>query len=118
MKKGISLAILLAGVASTAFAYSYDTNLPLPGKSIADTQLQQNTLFTAYSFAHRVAAPDCQSFSIVDTNVSKAKANNKWQEVWTIRACQRTANVPINFEIKEDGATYAIDPMGVRVIDK
>ena len=83
MKKGISLALLLAGVASAAFA-----------------------------------APDCQSFSIVDTNVSKAKANNKWQEVWTIRACQRTANVPINFEIKEDGATYAIDPMGVRVINK
>ena len=31
-----------------ACAYSYDTNLPLPGKSIADTKLQENTLFTAY----------------------------------------------------------------------
>ena len=43
------------------------------------------------------------------------KVDNKWQEIWTIRACSRTATVPINFELKEDGGSYAIDPMGVRV---
>lgn len=112
-----TLCALMATVAVTAAvcAYNYDTNLPLPGKSIADVNLQQNTLFTAYMFAHRVASPDCQNFAIVDTAVSQKKENNKWQEIWTIRACNKTATVPINFELKEDGGTYAIDPMGVRV---
>lgn len=118
MKKGLCLAMLLAGITTAAFAYSYDTNLPLPGKSIADTKLQQDSLFTVYMFAHRVAAPDCQAFAITDTQVSKAKVNNKWQEVWTVKACSKSANIPINFELKEEGATYAIDPMGVRVITK
>ena len=77
--------------------------------------LQENTLFTAYMFAHRVASPDCKDFAIVDTNVSKERVDNKWQEVWTIKACTKTATVPINFELKEEGGMYAIDPMGVRV---
>jgi len=118
MKKGICLAIMLAGVASAAFAYSYDTALPLPGKSIADINLQKETLFTAYAFAHRIAAPDCTAFSIVDTAVSKEKVDNKWQEIWTIKACSRTAKVPMNFEIKSGSNIYGIDPMGVRVYNK
>ncbi len=118
MKKGLILALLFAGFATAAFAYSYDTNLPLPGKSIADTKLQQDSLFTVYMFGHRIATPDCQSFSIVDTQVSKAKVDNKWQEIWSVKACSKTANIPINFELKPEGATYAIDPMGVRVITK
>lgn len=109
--------IVMTGMISAAMAYNYDTNLPLPGKSIAGEKLQQESLFTAYMFAHRVAAPDCKAFSIIDTNVSKEKVDNKWQEVWTIKACSRTATVPINFEIKDDGNMYAIDPMGVRVIN-
>lgn len=118
MKKLLCSLIATLAVVSAVYAYSYDTNLPLPGKSIADTKLQENTLFTAYMFAHRVAAPDCKSFAIVDTAVSEEKVDNKWQEIWTIKACQRTATVPINFELKENGGTYAIDPMGVRVINK
>ncbi len=118
MKKGICLALMLMSMATAAFAYSYDTNLPLPGKSIADTKLQQDSLFTVYMFGHRIAAPDCQHFSITDTQVSKAKVDNKWQEVWTVQACSKSANIPINFELKETGATYAIDPMGVRVTNK
>lgn len=115
-KKALCSLLAVAGVTAAVYAYSYDTNLPLPGKSIADTNLQQNTLFTAYMFAHRVAAPDCKDFAIVDTVVSEEKVDNKWQEIWTIKACSRTATVPINFELKENGGTYAIDPMGVRVI--
>lgn len=118
MKKGICLALLLAGFVSAAFAYNYDTNLPLPGKSIADTKLQQDSLFTVYMFGHRIASPDCQNFSITDTKVSKAKVDNKWQEIWTVQACSKSANIPINFELKPEGATYAIDPMGVRVTTK
>ena len=117
-KKAFCLLLALVGVTAAVYAYNYDTNLPLPGKSIADTKLQENTLFTAYMFAHRVAAPDCKDFAIVDTEVSNEKVNNKWQEIWTIKACSKTATVPINFELKDNGGMYAIDPMGVRVINK
>ena len=119
MLRKIFCSVLTLGALSAAvLAYSYDTNLPLPGKSIADTKLQENTLFTAYMFAHRVATPDCQDFAIIDTAVSEEKVDNKWQEVWTIKACSRTATVPINFTIDENGGSYAIDPMGVRVTNK
>ena len=118
IKKALCSLLALAGATVAVYAYNYDTNLPLAGKSIADTKLQENTLFTAYMFAHRVAAPDCKDFAIVDTAVSQEKVDNKWQEIWTIKACSRTATVPINFELKDNGGTYAIDPMGVRVIEK
>ena len=118
MKKGICLAILTLSVISAAWAYSYDTNLPLPGKSIAGEELQRETLFTAYAFAHRIATQNCTSFSIVDTKVSEKKVDNKWQEVWTIKACERTATVPINFEVTPTNKIYGIDPMGVRVYNK
>ncbi len=118
LKKAFCLLFVLVGVTAAVYAYNYDTNLPLPGKSIADAKLQENTLFTAYMFAHRVAAPDCKDFAIVDTEISSEKVDNKWQEIWTIKACSKTATVPINFEIKENGGMYAIDPMGVRVISK
>ena len=115
LKKIMFSLMTLAFVATAAIAYSYDTNLPLPGKSIDGEKLQQESLFTVYMFAHRIAAPDCKAFSITDTNVSKERVDNKWQEVWTIKACSRTATIPINFELKDDGNMYAIDPMGVRV---
>ena len=117
MKKIIISLIALVSLSTVAFAYNYDTNLPLPGKSIADTKLQENTLFTAYMFAHRVAPANCKDFAIIDTTVSEEKVDNKWQEIWTIKACSKTAFVPIDFTVKETGAVYAIDPMGVRVTE-
>lgn len=114
MKKRICLSLLLAGLVSTAFAYTYDTKLPLPGKSIAGEEVQKATLFSAYAFAHRIATQDCTNFSIIDTKVTQPKANDKWQETWVIKACERTANVPINFEIKNGKIIYGIDMMGVR----
>ena len=116
MKKAIFSIIALLGLTTVVFAYNYDTNLPLPGKSIADQKLQENTLFTAYMFAHRVATPDCKNFAIIDTAVSQEKVDNKWQEIWTIKACSKTALVPINFELNEKGGTYGIDPMKVQVL--
>ena len=117
MKKILCSMLALVGLTATVYAYNYDTNLPLPGKSIADQKLQENTLFTAYMFAHRVAPANCKDFAIIDTNVSEEKVDNKWQEIWTIKACSKTAFVPIDFTVKETGAVYAIDPMGVRVTD-
>ena len=115
MLKKIFCLLFMLITATTVFAYNYDTNLPLPGKTIADENLQKNTLFTVYMFAHRIAAQDCKNFAIVDTAVSKEKDNNKWQEIWTIKACNKTAIVPIDFELKESGGVYAIDPMKVQV---
>ena len=115
MKKILCSMLALVGLTATVYAYNYDTNLPLPGKSIADQKLQENTLFTAYMFAHRVAPANCKDFAIIDTNVSEEKVDNKWQEIWTIKACSKTAYVPIDFTLKETGAVYAIDPMGVKV---
>ncbi|MCQ2738803.1 MAG: hypothetical protein MJ237_01095 [bacterium] len=119
MKKGLCLSLLmLLGLASATYAYSYDTNIPLPGKSIAGAEMQRDTLFTAYAYAHRIAPPDCTSFSIADTMVSKPRQDNKWQEIWTLKACSRTAKVPINFEIKPDYNAYTIDYMNVKVYSK
>ena len=118
MRKILCSLVALLSLSTVAFAYNYDTNLPLPGKSIADTKLQENTLFTAYMFAHRVAPANCKDFAIVDTEVSSEKVDNKWQEIWTIKACSKTALVPINFSLENDNPVYAIDPMGVRVLDK
>ena len=117
MKKGLFLLTVFLSFVSTGFAYNYDTNLPLPGKTIADEQLQKDSLFTIYMFAHRIAKPDCKDFSIIDTNISSDKVDNKWEEIWTIKACTRVADVPITFETKESGSTYAIGSMGVRVTE-
>lgn len=114
MKKRISLALLLAGITTSVFAYSYNTDVPLPGSTIASEKLQRESLFSVYAFAHRIAPTDCTSFSILDTKVSQPKVDNKWQEIWTIQTCSKTAYVPINFEIKNDVDIYGIDPMGVR----
>ncbi len=115
MTKKILLLLGLIAVSTAAFAYNFDRTVPLKGKSIADTKLQTDTLFSVYSFALRVAEPGCQDFNIVDTKVSKPKANGSWEEIWTVKACTRTANIPVIFTEKEGGITYAVDPMNVKV---
>ena len=118
LKKALCTLMALSGLTAAVYAYNYDTNLPLPGNSIADTKLQENSLFTVYMFAHRFAAPSCRDFSIIDTKISSEKVDNKWQEIWSVKACSKTAEIPINFELKEKGATYAVVPMGVKVTEK
>ena len=113
MKKVLTTALLLAGITIAAFAFSYDTNVPLPGKSIAGNDLQSEMLFPIYMFGLRVATPDCHDLAITDTKVTKAKVDNTWQEVWTVKACKKTADIPINFNLNTN-AKFAIDVMGVR----
>ena len=98
-------------VTTVAWAYSYDITIPVKGNTQASEQLQRNSLFTIYSFAHRVASPSCKDFSIADTKVSKAKENGQWEETWTIKACEKTAFVPVVFT---DKGTYTVNPMGVK----
>ena len=106
---------MLMFVTATAFAYNFDKTLPLPGKSIADTKLQSTIMMPIYYYSLRVCEPGCQDFVIADTELTKQKVNNAWTETWTVKACSRTARIPINFVQSETGTDYAIDYMNVKV---
>ena len=97
MKKGLLMLIAAAAFTTAAFAYDYDTKVPVPGKTLADGKLQADMLFPVYAYGLRIAAPDCQTFSITDTNITKPKNNGSWEEIWTVKACTRTARIPIKF---------------------
>ncbi len=114
MKKGLWL-LILATMTIPVFAYTYDTNIPVPGKTLADGKLQTEMLFPVYAYGLRVAASDCQEFAITNTEISKEKENGAWEEIWTVKACTRTARIPIKFTTTEQGTEFAIDPMGVKV---
>ncbi len=119
MKKTLCLAMMLTAFSAAAYAFDCETTVPLPGESILDEKMQTEVLQPVYAYALRVAAPECQSLSVVDTKLTKEKTDNEWQEVWIIKACSKKAAIPINFTTGEDDVTnYAIDPMGVKVKDK
>ena len=102
-------------VSTAAFAYSFDKTIPVKGKSIADSKLQSEMIMPIYYYSLRVADLGCEDFAITNTEISKAKANNKWSEIWTVKACSRTARIPINFTQGADKTDYAIDYMNVKV---
>ena len=111
--KVLFLALILSS--TTVFAYNFDKTLPLPGKSIADSKLQADTMMPIYYYSLRVCEPGCQNFAITNTEVTKPKQNNAWTEVWTVKACSRTARIPINFVQSAAKTDYAIDYMNVKV---
>ena len=114
MKKILALLALLA-VTGSAYAYNYNKSLPLAGATLTDEKLQAEALFSVYAFGLRAASSDCKDFAIVNTEVSQEKVENKWQEVWTIKACTKNVLIPINFDAKADGTNFAIDPINVKV---
>lgn len=109
------LFITLILLSVSAFAYNFDKTLPLPGKSIVDTQMQSAIMMPIYYYSLRVCEPNCQDFAISNTELTNPKSNNTWTEVWTVKACTRTARIPINFVQTETGIDYAIDYMNVKV---
>lgn len=115
MKKGLLMLFAAAAITTVAYAYTYNTNVPVPGKTLADGKLQSTMLFPVYAYGLRIATPDCKDFSITNTEVIKPKENGAWTEVWTVKACSRTARIPINFTTTVEGTDFAIDPMGVKV---
>ena len=115
MTKMKILFLLAAAITTTAFAYNFDTNLPLPGKTITDSKLQSDMIMPIYYYSLRVAAPDCKDFKITNTEVTKAKENNVWSEIWTVNACQTTARIPVNFTQNAENTDYSIDYMNVKV---
>lgn len=115
MKKILMMSIMIATITTAALAYSYDTKVPVPGKTLADGRLQSEMLFPIYAYGLRVASPECKDFAITDTEITKQKENGNWEEVWTVKACERTARIPVKFTTTESGTDFAIDPMGVKV---
>lgn len=115
MKKGLLLLLAAMTVSGVVFAYNYDTKVPVPGKTLADGKLQSEMLFPVYAYGLRIAASDCQDFAITNTEITKQKNNGAWEEIWTLKACKRTARIPIKFTTTEEGTDFAIDPMGVKV---
>jgi len=112
----IKVFFLLAALSATSvFALNFDKTLPLPGKSIADSKLQSEAMMPIYYYTLRVSDVKCQDLKITNTEVSKAKENNTWDEIWTVKACTRTARIPITFVQKADGTDFAIDYMRVKV---
>lgn len=117
LKKIICTLLTLSGISTIAFANDFENKLPLAGKTITSQELQKESIFTVYAFSQRVAPQNCTEFDIIDTEVSKEKVDNKWQEIWTVKTCSKTARIPIDFEIKSNYNIYAIDAMGVRVTE-
>ena len=115
MKKGLLLTLVALMATTVAFAYSYDTKVPVPGKTLTDGRLQSEMLFPVYAYGLRIATADCQEYSISNTEVVKPKNNGNWEEVWTVKACTRTARIPINFTQGAEKTDYAIDYMNVKV---
>lgn len=115
MKKGLLMLTAIAALTTAAFAYSYDRTIPVPGKTLADGKLQSEMLFPVYAYGLRIATPDCQEYKITNTEVVQQKNNGAWEEVWTVKACTRTARIPIKFTTNDQGTDFAIDPMGVKV---
>lgn len=112
----IKVLFLLLAVSTTAvFAYNFDKTLPLPGKTITDSKLQSEAMMPVYYYSLRVAEQGCQDFKIANTEVSKAKENNTWNEIWTVKACKTTARIPIIFNQTAEGTDYTIDYMNVKV---
>ena len=107
----LTLALCMTGV----FAYNFDKTLPLPGKTITDSKLQAEAMMPIYYYSLRVAEQGCQDFKISNTEVSKQKENNKWSEIWTVKACTRTARIPLDFVQTAEKTEFAIDYMNVKV---
>ena len=114
---GITFAIV-----NYAFAKSYNTNVPLPGESVANQKLQYDTLMSVY-MAVGTQVANCENMKVVNTKVTKQPYNLKyrgqqvvgglWEELWSVNACSKIYDVPIKFILDETGASYVISPQNV-----
>jgi len=110
----LSLALLITTAGAFAY-YNFIADVPLPGKTIASPQLQQDTIFAVGAYGLRIATKDCFTVAITNTEVSKPKKGNTWEEIWTLKVCERVGRLPIQFTINEDGTTsYALDYMNIK----
>ena len=109
-------------IGSTVFAQGYNTRLPLPGTSVANTKLQYDTLPPVY-MAVGIKALNCNNMKVIDTKVTKQPYNleyrgqqvvgGHWEELWSVNACSKIYDVPIEFILDDTGASYVISPKNV-----
>ena len=126
MKKLLVSGLLLLTFISSGFctAFGYSTRTPLPGTTIADKKLQKDTLMSAYMAVGTVMTSSCRKMSVIDTKVTKEpydveyqdekKVAGRWEEVWTVNACQQAFDVPIEFIIDKTGTSHVIYPKNVQ----
>ena len=113
--KAFLLALAMFTTTSVFAYYNFIGEVPLPGKTIASPQLQQDTIFSVGAYGLRIATKDCFTVAITDTQISKPKKNNTWEEIWTLKVCERVGRLPIEFTINEDGTgSYALDYMNIK----
>ena len=113
--KVLLLALALFTATSVFAYYNFIGEVPLPGKTIASPQLQQDTIFSVGAYGLRIATKDCFTVAITDTQVSKPKKNNTWEEIWTLKVCEREGKLPITFTDDGNGnGTFALDYMNIK----
>ena len=101
--KALILSLALLTTTSAYAYYNFIGEIPLPGGTIASTQLQENTVFSVYAFG------------LTNTEVSKPLEGNKWEEIWSLKACERVGRLPIEFTKNADGTeSFAVDYMNIK----
>ena len=113
--KAFLLAAALFTTTSVFAYYNFIGEVPLPGKTIASPQLQQDTIFSVGAYGLRIATKDCFTVAITNTEVSKPKKNGEWEEIWTLKVCEREGRLPIQFTENADGTSaFALDYMNIK----
>ena len=113
--KAFLLTMALFTTTSVFAYYNFIGDVPLPGKTIASPQLQQDTVFSVGAYGLRIATKDCFTVAITDTAVSKPKKNGTWEEIWTLKVCEREGKLPITFTEDANGnGTFALDYMNIK----
>ena len=113
--KAFLLTLALFTTTSAFAYYNFIGEVPLPGKTIASPQLQQDTIFSVGAYGLRIATKDCFTVAITNTEVSKPKKGNTWEEIWTLKVCEREGRLPIEFTENPDGSgTFALDYMNIK----
>lgn len=118
MKKILCLVTFLSLTAGVVFARGYDMNFPLAGESIANDNLQHEVTTKIYQIATK-KYPMCSNYNITNTQLvhypyDVKKKNGKyitgyWKEIWSVKACDDTFQVPLTFYLNKKGARYHID---------
>ena len=113
--KALLLSLALFTTTSAFAYYNFIGEVPLPGGTQASPQLQQDTIFSVGAYGLRIATKDCFTVAITNTEVSKPKVGNTWEEIWTLKVCEREGRLPIEFTQEADGTgSFALDYMNIK----
>jgi len=113
--KALLLSLALLSTTSAFAYYNFIGEVPLPGGTQASQQLQQDTIFSVGAYGLRIATKDCFTVAITNTEVSKPRVGNTWEEIWTLKVCEREGRLPIEFtDDGMGGGSFALDYMNIK----